>query len=51
MTKKSALIQSIKIRGAVIDVWLMNNEDIVIGGFGWHEYNDYLKRQEKTVEG
>jgi hypothetical protein len=30
---------------ALLDIWFIENE-IVIGGFGWYEYNDYLRIQK-----
>jgi len=34
--------------GAIIDIWEMPNGDIVLGGLGWYEYNDYLEMQKRN---
>jgi len=28
---------------AIVNLWFMDNGDIVLGGVGWYEYNDYEK--------
>ena len=34
-------------RSAVLNIWFMDNGDIVIGGIGWYERFDYDKLQKE----
>jgi len=44
------LIKNIQIDKAMIDVWQDSEGNIILGGFNWIEYNDYIKLQEKKKE-
>ena len=38
------------VRTAVLNIWFMDNGDIVIGGIGWYERFDYDELQKEKEE-
>ena len=38
------LKKTIKIGKAIIDIWEDGDGSMVIGGFGWYEYFDYMNK-------